>query len=169
MTTQLTVERLREILDYDPTTGLFTWKNETRWRGMRYSKGDPAGSPHAEGYVTIAIDGRKYLAHRLAWFYVAGVWPEGRLDHRNMNRNDNRWENLRRASAAQNGANRVKGRNNTSGFKGVSWDKKKSKWASNIMKDRKNYFLGYFRTPEEAHAAYVIAADRLHGQFARAA
>ena len=86
---------------------------------------------------------------------------------RSLNRSDNRWINLRSSTPAQNCRNTAIKKNNTSGYKGVSWDKQKSKWFAQIMVDRKHIFLGYHRTPQEAHAAYVAGAKRLHGEFAR--
>jgi len=160
----LTAERLRELFNYDPETGVF----RRRVTCSNRRAGEVAGS-FSHGYLRIGIDGRDYLAHRLAWLHVHGVWPAGEVDHRNQTRDDNRIDNLREATHAQNGWNAGKRSHNASGFKGVSFDKRDRRWVAEIRHHGKRECLGYFDTPEEAHAAYVEAAHRLHGEFARAA
>lgn len=162
---QLTAEKLRSLLAYDASTGVFTWLVTHH----RIVAGDIAGQGHPEGYWQITIEGRKYLAHRLAWLYVHGEWPKGELDHENLDRCDNRLGNLRPASRAQNSRNTAIRSTNTSGFKGVSFVKAELRWRATITVDGKQHYLGRFDAPEDAHDAYVEAAARFHGEFARAA
>lgn len=159
----LTAERLRAVLHYDPETGIFCWL-----AGQR--RGEIAG--HLDnGYLRITVDGSPYRANRLAWLFVTGEWPIEQIDHRNLARSDNRWTNLRQATNGQNKANSRTYRNNQCGVKGVhhSGDAYRRKpWRAIVYKDGKTYHLGRYATQDEAGAAYAEAADRLHGEFARA-
>jgi hypothetical protein len=119
------------------------------------------------GYWHVGVDGDEYKAHRLAWLFVHGEWPAGRLDHENGDTADNRIANLRPVTHSQNIANSRLRRDSTSGFKGVSFYTSAGKWGANINKDGRRHYLGLFNTPEEAHAAYCEAACELHGEFAR--
>jgi hypothetical protein len=159
----ITADRLREVLHYDPDSGVFRW---VKCPGDRMRAGTVAGCL-CDGYTTIDVDKRTYYAHRLAWLYQTGKWPDLRLDHRNMVRTDNRWANLREATDAQNKANRKKLASNTSGFKGVSWHKFNRKWRSRIVFEKREILLGYFDDPVKAHAAYAAKAHELYGEFAR--
>lgn len=167
---------LRNILDYDPKTGIFIWR--TRHEGLFQSKrscsiwnaryaGKVAGSHHRDGYWRIRIFDRDHLAHRLAWAISYGEWPGADIDHENLNKADNRLTNLRIATRAQNCANRRKYNNNTSGFKGVSLDRSCNKWRSHITKDGRYHHLGLFDDRETAHAAYVEASKQMFGEYAR--
>lgn len=161
----LTLDRLREMLAYDPATGAWTWlKSPCR----SVLAGDSAGYLQ-NGYRVITLDGKPYRASRLACFYVNGEFPAIFVDHENLARSDDRWFNLRDASRPQNGANRPVNRNNTSGFKGVSWDKNAQKWSAKIGVAGRRHHLGLFSSPEEARDAYLAAADKHFGPFARAA
>jgi HNH endonuclease/AP2 domain len=162
---RLTRARLRELLDYDPESGEFRWRKDF----PRVSAGDVAGCFDREGYRVISIDCRSYPAHQLAWFYMTGRWGRPMIDHRDGNRANNRLSNLRVATSSQNNANRPLPRHNTSGFKGVHFDRRLRKWKACICKDWRTKYLGVFPTPEAAHAAYVAAARKLHGEFARMA
>ena len=171
----LTAEYLRSILDYDPETGLFTWRERPdtdlpwnrKYAGKRagtlrsYSAGKPGK------YVVIMINGKNYLAHRLAWLWVKGEWPPGDLDHRDGNGANNAIENLRPAACWQNLANQGLSRANTTGFKGVTLRKSTGRYVAQIHVHGKNRHLGYFDSPEEAHAAYRKAAREHFGEFAR--
>jgi len=159
----LTQEELKETLDYDPESGIFRWKVA---KGLRVKVGDIAGTLHPNGYRYIKINGKRYLEHRLAWLYVHGEWPEDMIDHINGIKDDNRIENLRESTRSENGMNRSKQINNTSGYKGVTWNKAAQKWHTQIMINNKQKYLGYFDSPEEAYAAYCKAAEELHGEFA---
>lgn len=156
----LTQARLKELLHYDPETGIFTRKSGFGGR----KKGTEAGTL-SKGYVNICVDGRGYTAGKLAFLYMTGSLPRSLVDHKDLNRQNNAWENLREATQSQNGWNSPRSKNNTTGFKGV-W-RKRDKFAAEIMSNRKRVRLGSFATAEEAHAAYCAAANELHGEFAR--
>jgi HNH endonuclease/AP2 domain len=151
---------LANYVDYDPATGSFLRKKYKN----QYKPGTDAGSLNNKGYVQVCIAGTPYKAHRVAWAIMTGEWPIYEIDHKNGQRGDNRWENLRHATKSQNQGNARKRSDNTSGFKGV-W-RHKEKWRSVVFKDRRKYHIGLFDTPEEAHAAYVKKATELHGEFA---
>jgi hypothetical protein len=161
----MTSERLRELLHYDPATGVFTRLVKTN-RNVRV--GDVAGWVNRRGYRYISVDGRLYFAHRLAWLYVTGEWPADQIDHINGIPGDNRWANLRLATGSQNQANARKRADNTSGYKGICWHGPKRKWQARIWVNSRNKSLGYFDSPADAHAAYVVAAQHHFGSFARA-
>lgn len=152
----LTQERVKELLDYYPATGVFVWKvNKNRAKA-----GSTAGSPYSTGYVYIQIDGKKYKAHRLAWLYVYGCWPDKEIDHINRNRSDNRLGNLR--DTDKNSWNTGDYKNNTSGYQGVSWHKHAKKWLAQIKVYGKQKHLGLFDTIEAANAAYIAAKEEHH-------
>lgn len=159
----LDLECVRSLLTYDPKTGIFKW----RQRASNRPAGSVAGSKGANGYVYIAVKKRLVLAHRLAWFYVHGQWPDEQVDHINGSRSDNSLGNLRLASQSQNTCNGALRKTNTSGYRGVSWSKDKKKWVARIVKDRKQHVLGYFHDKEMAYLAYLDAAKELHGDFAK--
>lgn len=157
MKNNLTQARIKELLIYNPETGVFTW---------RVGKGNivansVAGAEHSKGYIHITIDGKKYYAHRLAWLYMHNYWPS-RLDHVNRLKSDNRIQNLREVSNSENQQNRLTPRHNTSGFKGVTWNSQKSKWWARISINCKKFHIGFFETPEEASTAYLEAVKSLH-------
>lgn len=159
----LELGRLKESLSYDPETGVFNWRILT---SNRAKIGARAGT-NSNGYFIISVDGTRYMAHRLAWLYVTGEWPRGEIDHINGDRSDNRFENLRRTTHADNMKNMSKHKDNTSGFKGVFWAQHARRWRSYICANGRSKHLGYFNTPEEAYAAYCVAAANLHGEYAR--
>lgn len=162
--TTLTQARLKELLNYDPDTGLFI-----RLLPSGPSKpGDIAGYKNLHGYVLISVDGIQYYSHRLAWLYMTGNWPKVEIDHRDMNKANNKFDNLREATLSQNAINKCIQKNNTSGFKGIYWDKSRKKFAAQIKINGKHIHLGRFHTLESAYAAYCEAAKRYHGEFARA-
>jgi len=153
----LTLKRLKELIHYDPKTGIFTRIKSRRdgWTGRR------ADRPSDDGYCDVYVQEIRPLAHRLAWFYMTGEWPVDALDHKNGNRADNRFSNLRPANARLNAVNRKAiGR---SGFKGVYWHKRVEKWGTSI----KGHHLGFFRTKKEAAAAYLGAAKIIYKEFTR--
>jgi hypothetical protein len=159
----LTQARLKELLHYDPATGIFT--RLVAAGNNRIKVGDAAGSLSSSGYQYIKTDGGNYSAHRLAWLYVHGVWPTNMLDHINGIKDANWIDNLREATNAQNMANQGKRITNTSGFKGANWNKRKGKWEAQISIRGKPKHLGYFTTPEEAGEAYQAAAREYHQDF----
>jgi HNH endonuclease len=164
----VTRDDVLDVLNYEPETGYFIWKprlHDKRWT-RRYA-GKKAGVIESSGYRQIKVCGRYRMAHRLAWLVITGKWPSEWLDHRNRDRDDNRFDNLREATKSQNHANR-KGYSNT-GLKGASRRASTGKFTSNISKNGKCHWIGTFDTAEEAHAAYAAAAAKHHGAFARAA
>lgn len=163
MTTALTVERLRNLLQYTPETGVFVWLMKTT---NRIRIGETAGSTTGENYRKIQINGKNYGAHRLAWLYMTGEWPPHEVDHRDNKRSNNCWDNLRSATHSLNQANALRPRNNTSGFKGVSLVKHTNRWRARIRANNRTFHLGCFATAKGAHAAYVEAAKRFFGEFA---
>lgn len=152
--------QLVELLIYDPDTGSFCWRKD---RGAR-KRGSPSGYVNCYGYRCIVVCGRRYYASRLAWFYVTGRWPDGYMDHRNMVVSDDRFCNLREATRSQNMANVKCRRDNTIGLKGVR--RIGGRWQARIRRGGRQDHIGCFGTPEEAHAAYVLAAEQQFGDFA---
>lgn len=158
--TSLTQARLRELLHYDPDTGLFTWRVD---RPPRAKAGDSPQSPTKRGYLRASIAGRLHYLHRLAWLYVHGVWPTGVIDHVNGNPSDNRIENLRDVSHAVNLQNLRKARSDsTTGLIGAQPAGATGRYVARIYVDNRNLSLGRFDSAEEAHSAYLIAKRKLH-------
>lgn len=158
----LTLDRLKQLLSYSPTTGQWIWLRAHR----KIKPGDRAGAKDA-GYWRIKVDGKSYKASRLACFYMTGEWPPGDVDHKNLDRGDDRWENIRPATRSQNRANTRPEVRNTSGYKGVSFSKQHKKWRVNLKKDGRTIFIGLFSTKEEGACAYATAAKAHFGAFAR--
>lgn len=158
-TDNLTHARLLAVLHYDPETGVFKWLQALSPRGL---VGTQAGGVRPDGYRTITIDGKPYLAHRLAWFYVHGQWPSYLLDHRDGLRDDNRISELRDADWFVNNQNRhvAMGHSQTK-LLGAFPVKGSDRFESRICLAGKSKYLGRFDTPEEAHQAY-LAAKRIH-------
>jgi hypothetical protein len=159
---ELTAERLREVVDYDPATGAFTRKVRL---AHRHHVGDRAdfliNKGPMTGYARVSIDSKRYLAHRVAWFYIYGVWPGQFIDHINGVKSDNRISNLRLATATLNQENtRVPKAHNKCGYLGVVAHQ--SRWRATLRVNKKRVDLGCFDTPEEAHAAYVEAKRKYH-------
>lgn len=155
----LTQARLKEVLHYETTTGIFTYLLSRRTTII----GTVAGTIW-DGYRWIYVEGKRFSAHRLAWLYVYGEWPKQQTDHINGIRDDNRIENLRDVSVNANQQNVRYGKSdNTSGYLGVSKrkDVKAKPWRAQILINGRMTHLGYFETPELAHAAY-IKAKRIH-------
>ena len=155
-------ELLKELLDYSPETGVFLWKVN---RTGSAKAGTRAGVKHHTGYRYIKINGERYGEHRLVWVFVYGSIPEGaQIDHINGVRDDNKIINLRLASQGYSDNNQNCGlsSNNTSGYVGVCWDSKSSKWWARIGLNYTRHFLGYYDTPEEAYEAYKKAKAELH-------
>jgi hypothetical protein len=156
----LTAERLRQVLHYDPETGFFTWRERI---SIRIMPGNVAGALGKRGYLIVGIDGRHHYAHRLAWLYMTGSWPARQIDHEDRVRINNRWNNLRLATPAQNAHNASARRNNTSGVPGVSWDKRRGCWIAKICINRKQLYLGSFgQDIEAAKAEHRRAQAALH-------
>ena len=160
----ITLGHLKTLLHYDQDSGLWTWNiSPVGW----INPGQIAGSISDAGYVIIRVAGRNYKAHRLAWFYMTGNWPVGKIDHENTCRADNRWENLRPATDRQNAQNRRIRRDNAARLKGVSFHRGTGRYQAQIQVDGKKLCLGYCDDPVDAHALYCAAAELHFGQFAR--
>ena len=167
-TRPISLKEFKSRISYDPTTGIFKWAARVGSQG-RVSRraGKVAGCVNKlVGYVFLGVRGRIGLGHMWAWFYITGKWPRHEIDHRNRVRHDNRWKNLRKATRVQNCHNATIRSDNTSGFKGVGLHKQTGKWRARITAKRKTTNLGLFDTANEAAAAYVLEANRLHGMFA---
>lgn len=159
----LTRAELVSLLNYDPQTGVFRWAK--RRFGTRFGSEAGAIDP-THGYRRIKINGALYLAHRLAWLYVNGEWPESEIDHIDRNRANNSIANLRKATRSENQRNKPTYRNNQSGCKGVHWHKQHRKYVAVIQHQKRRIHLGLFRTLEDAANAYRAAAASMHGVFA---
>lgn len=156
MSNHITQDRLKELTVYDPETGVFTW----RIGRPRAPKGGMVGW-RDDGYICMEVEGRKYRAHRLAFLYMTGSFPQAEVDHRNGRRDDNRWCNLRAATHSQNQGNYSRQSNNKSGFKGVTLNQ--GRWMATCG----GRFFGRFPTREEAARAYDKAALERYGEFAK--
>ena len=160
----LTAAEVHLLLIYDPHTGLLQYRE----RGPRRPRGWWAGArdPSSGGYLRIQIGTRKYLVHRIAFLLMKGRWPN-ELDHRDLDRTNNRWANLREVTHQQNTLNGPMRSTNKSGFKGVSWHKVAQKWVAEMKLGEKRIYLGLHDSPEVAHEAYKQAAIKYRGEFAR--
>jgi len=153
----LTQARLKELLAYDKNTGVFTWLHR---RGGKATVGRPAGARDFYGYVVIRLDGVLYKAHRLAWLYEHGDWPEQNLDHINQDKNDNRLKNLRLANQSLNMHN-ARRKVTKSGIVGVTWDAARKKWCARIKIDYAGIFLGRFDRKQDAIKARETAHKKI--------
>ncbi len=149
----LTQDRLKEVLHYDPETGIFSWKE--RLVKFRHA-GKQCSATNNRGYIVIGIDGFVYLAHRIAWIYMHGYLPKF-IDHKNRDRKDNRICNLRIASRTENNRNKKIHSNNSSGFNGVYFRKDTKRWEAYICSSSRKISLGCFDEIEDAVAARVRA------------
>ena len=149
-------------LAYDPDTDLFTWTKPRRGR----HPDRPVCHLDKDGYRVLYIEDRAYFAHRLAWYHVHDVWPDGRLDHRNGKRDDNCISNLRPATASQNAANRLPGPPSRSGYRGVRKATKGPNWQAIVKHEGREVWIGVFATPLDAARSYDERAIELHGEFA---
>lgn len=154
-----TFDEVNALYEYDPKTGFFRWK--IRQSGAS-KKGWFPGSPHCEGGFSLSIGKKKYLAHRVAFLLMTGAWPTGELDHKNLSRADNRWENLRPATRSQNAANFPK--RNRTGFTGVFLIPN-GRYQARLSFRKSKIYLGTFDTPEQAYAAWCEAAKAQYGEF----
>lgn len=159
----LTQARLKEVLTYDPDTGVFTRRGISAKLGSLRSVGSVTGSvSKSTGYVRITVDYKGYLAHRLAWLYMTGEWPVI-IDHINGVKSDNRWCNLRECTTAQNACNQPAKITNQSWFKGVC--KVGERWKASIKVNGKSEHIGTFSSPELAAEAYKVRAAQVQGEF----
>ena len=159
----LTIEEVSPLLRYEPSTGKFFWLKSTG----KAVVGAEAGSIMSKGYRFISVKSRPYYAHRLSWLFSTGEWPSEDLDHINMVRDDNRFENLRLANKSQNRHNQRIPKNNTSGYKGVTWCKSCKKWQVSIKVGGKRTYLGFYTDLEQAAVVRAEATMRYHGEYGR--
>lgn len=149
---------VREQITYDPATGLFAWASK---RKGRFHKEGGIGSKHCAGYVTICLDKRNYLAHRLAWYLHHGIDPDGVIDHRDGDPKNNRIDNLRLGAQGFNLQNQRRPRSdNNAGYLGVA--KHKAGFTAQIFKDGKKKHIGLFKDAAQAHQAYLVEKRRVH-------
>lgn len=159
---ELTQDRVRALFDYTKD-GMLVRKTT---RGGSKA-GEPVGC-NSKGYLIAMVDRKLYKVHRLIFLMHYGYLPD-EVDHIDMNKSNNRIENLRASDKRSNAWNCTKRSHNTSGYKGVCWSKRNKAWVAQICANGRRRCIGYFHTKEEAHAAYVEAAQQLHGEFARSA
>jgi len=164
----LSQEKLKKVLHYNPDTGIFTWLISCK----RIKAGDRAGTTSFYRYIYININKKSYLAHRLAWLYMKGVWPKGQIDHENHIRDDNRWSNLYGKTQVENLKNKSKYRNNVSGVTGVHWVNSLKRWRASIKQESKQIHLGQFIDKFEAICCRKSASNKYgfhenHGQIKR--
>lgn len=160
---EIDVEIVRAALSYDPVTGILRW----RVSSGSATAGKVAGSKitDQDPYSSVKIDGKRFGCHRVAWVIMTGVWPKHLVDHRNRNKGDNRWENLREATGTLNNMNSRLNSRNRSGYRGVHYCNTRKKWIARICTNRKQRDVGQFATKEEAARAYQAEAARRYGDF----
>lgn len=158
----ITQELVKSLYNYDPETGHFTRKTVHH----RFPIGSRAGSTMANGYRNLTVAGQRLYEHRVAWLYMTGEWPADMIDHKDLNRANNAWCNLREADNSKNMRNAGMRSNNTCGFKGVCWRSDQGRWRAYITVNGKQKHLGNYRSKEEAALAYDAAALAYYGEFA---
>lgn len=156
-------ELLRTLFIYDPSSGVLVWAKS----GPNRRKGEIAGGFDKDGYRRVGVFSRQILASHIIWILVHGRLPDGDIDHRDLNRSNDRLDNLREADRRSNIANTNLRCTNTSGFKGVYFNRQNGKWRARIRDHYKHIHLGDFDAPEEAGEAYRQAAVLMYGEFAR--
>lgn len=157
------LERLREVIRYDPCSGELTWLVAM---GSRGKAGRRAGRINNQGYWIVNIDNIVLRAHRIAWALHYGKWPVSIIDHRDRDRLNNKITNLRAASKQENMANSIVRKDSINKIKGVTYAVHAKKWMARIHHDGKCRYLGYFDSKEEAGMAYMKEAAKIFGEFA---
>lgn len=160
--TPLTLAKLKELLHYDPETGVFTRKVT---RSLNNAVQDKIIICAEGAYIGVTINQKRYKGQNLAWLYMTGSFPKHIVDHIDRNPSNNKWLNLREAAHQENMFNRKKHSNNKSGYKGVYWHKTKKKWRARCVAYKKQYDLGLFDDKEHAAKAYENFAKEKHGEF----
>ncbi len=159
-----TQEELRRLFDYDPETGELRWASKTDPRANRITIGALAGRV-SDGYRRVCVRQRLYMVHVLIWVWMTGEWPTVDVDHRDLVRSNNRWNNLRLATRAENMANTGARKGSQSGVKGIGFQK--GKWTARLKEGGRVHWLGRHSTIEAAKAAYDQKAVEIYGEFAR--
>lgn len=161
---QLSHADLLEILHYDQETGIFIRKVST---STKIKVGQRADIPCGKGRRIIILKSKKFYAHRLAWFYIHGKWPEDQIDHKDLDPSNNRLDNLRESTQGQNMANLP--RQNQTGMRGIYLQTQcpTPRWIARIRVEGKGVYIGCYDSPEKAHVAYCEAARKYYGEFAR--
>lgn len=163
MKPELTQDYLKELLSYYPEYGMFTWNVA---RSNRIKVGDIAGCyEKGVGYIIIRIDCVNHRAHRLAWLYIYGYMPDKFVDHIDLDKSNNKLRNLRLVDSVQNNMNMPTRSDNTSGYRGVHWNKQCNKWQAIIQKNGVIKHLGLFSSAEDAALAYRTASLELFGEY----
>ena len=156
----VTQQEIRTLMVYNAATGEATWVRG-KWKGHK------VGTPLPSGYVQVRVKGRSYQLHRVIWLWMTGEWPVAQVDHKDGDRANNRWDNLRLATHTQNQWNTGTRSDNSSGFKGVTRPRGRTKWHAYINESGRRKFLGSYPTAEEANQAAIAARQVAHGEFAR--
>lgn len=168
---ELSAEYVRSVMEYSPDTGVFVWRYRSdvpkEWN-TRFA-GREIRNRRTSGHLFAILNYQQIPLHRLAWLYMMGEMPENLIDHINGDRADNRWSNLRQATTFQNAQNRIASSRSSHGLKGLHWHKAAQKWCAQIRANGRREYLGLFESKDDALAAYRVAAERLHGEFARVA
>ncbi len=161
----LTAELVRELLDYNPDTGVLTWRRRAlHWFATdrayaiwntRFAGAPAGGAKNATGYKEVRIFYRCFLAHRVMWLWMTGEWPPGEIDHIDHDRANNAWLNLRAVSTAENLKNASRRRDNTSGVTGVCWHANVGKWMVRVGRT----YIGVYASFDEAVAARLAEQD----------
>lgn len=157
---KVSIDRIKQLLSYDKDTGVFMRKIPVR----NCPAGVPLECKDGSGAIRIMLDGVRFLAHRLAWVYVHDEWPEDEIDHKNLNRADNRISNLRKADRSQNQRNIPMISSNTSGHKGVSWEKSSGRWKA-CVQHRGRIHIQYFSEKDDAAEFAAFIREITHGEF----
>ena len=156
-------DHLLRYFSYDPHSGELRWKIAHRGTSV----GDLAGYVSPQGYWRVSIDGTQFPAQRIIWKLMTGCEPKDFIDHKDGNKANNKWSNLRSATKKDNAQNCRKYVTNTSSVKGVTWDKKLQKWKVVINANNVRHYLGLFENFTDAATARDVAAEHLHGAYAR--
>jgi hypothetical protein len=160
----ITQSRLKELLHYDPTTGVFRWRHVRRNKSLPW---DVAGSVQHQGYIRITVDDERHMAHRLAWVYMTGEAPPDQVDHKDLDKSNNSWGNLRAADNTLNHWNESTRSTNKSGHKGIWWHKQSRKWEAAVRLNGKQHTVGRYERIEDAVEAVKQYREQHHGDYAR--
>ena len=160
----ITQERLKELLHYDPETGIFTW---LQVNSNVVSVGSRAGGKTTDGYRNIGVDGSRYGEHVLAFIYMEGREPLGQIDHKDTIKDNNIYSNLREALRGHNHCNSKRRTDNSSGIKGLSWNSRVKRWEAYVTIDGTRTTKKFQKFEKDLAISWLVATrKRLHGEFA---